>query len=169
MIRKRKYPYNREMENNSHWKGGIVVEPGGRVLIRRNKKYVYRYRLVMEEYLQRPLLKKEIVHHINGIINDDRIENLKIMSQSDHAEWHGYNTSDEINKRKGRTGVENGFYGKHHSAKTLLLLSKLAKKRTPSRLNTILTEETKKKISETLKSYNALKRQELKELLSEQK
>jgi hypothetical protein len=38
--------------------------------------------------LGRHLQPDEIVHHINGIVNDDRPENLAVMTQSEHAKLH---------------------------------------------------------------------------------
>ena len=118
---------DRSMEKNSNWKGGIITEPSGRVLIRVNGKYVPRYRLVMEKHLGRKLKKGEIIHHINGVVNDDEIENLQLMTQSEHARFHGLNTSDEINKKKGRSGEENGMFGKHHKKETIELFKQIAK------------------------------------------
>jgi len=51
-------------------------------------KYVLRYRLVVDKNLGRFLHPSEQVHHINGNPTDDRIENLQVMSRSEHARLH---------------------------------------------------------------------------------
>lgn len=52
------------------------------------KKYVYRYRLVMEKHLKRYLNPDEHVHHINDDPMDDRIENLEVMKIGSHVSLH---------------------------------------------------------------------------------
>lgn len=82
--------------NNPKWRGGTIQDGHGRTLIYSpdhpnpsfGKAHVYRYRLVMEAHLGRYLLPSEIVHHKNGDHSDDRLENLEVMTQAQHAGKH---------------------------------------------------------------------------------
>lgn len=48
-----------------------------------------RHRLLMQEAIGRPLGRFELVHHVNGDKNDNRLENLKLVSPKQHAIEHG--------------------------------------------------------------------------------
>ncbi len=60
--------------------------------------YVMEHILVMENHIGRHLHDDEVVHHINHIRNDNRIENLKLMTFKEHASLH---MKERWNKKKG--------------------------------------------------------------------
>ena len=93
--------------NNSYWKGGIVNDDAGYVLVKqdghpRAKKhggYVREHILVAERIIGRHLEPDEVVHHINGIKNDNRPENLMVMTKSEHISYHRKKQKLEGEKR----------------------------------------------------------------------
>ena len=50
--------------------------------------YVMEHILVAEEMLGRSLADDECVHHINWIKDDNRPENLQVMTKSEHMSYH---------------------------------------------------------------------------------
>ena len=90
----RLHPLRLMGENHGRWKGGIGYSRGYRWLYYPNhpraiNNKVFEHIVIMEKKLGRFLNPDEIVHHINHNRCDNRIENLQLMTKSEHSILHG--------------------------------------------------------------------------------
>lgn len=93
--------------NNVRWNGGVQRSHGYRKILipehpyATKAGYVREHRLVVEAILGRHLLPEENIHHINGIKDDNRAENLYLCSSnSEHQK-----IEHRKNKRKMKSNL----------------------------------------------------------------
>lgn len=102
-----------------HYESKRSVNKNGYVLVRvppgdffepmaMGNKRIQEHRLVMAKHLGRLLQSWEIVHHINGIKDDNRIENLQLVGDMQHRQITVMeNRIKQLEKRIDKLTIEN--------------------------------------------------------------
>jgi hypothetical protein len=94
--------------NSSSWKGGRIRRSSGYIHLRLPDRpdavngYVPEHRVVWEQANGRLLLPTEDVHHVNGVKDDNRPENLVALTRREHLRSHGHNTPGAHTSREQR-------------------------------------------------------------------
>ena len=148
--------------DSSHWKGGKIKSHG--YILKwdsESSSYKREHRLIMEKHIGRKLKDNEDIHHLNGVKDDNRIENLMILTKSKHTELHEKNGRNHTRKNMRRcvypdchenTSGRYGLCCKHYKAQWQRvrngIVNNLLDFSIPDRRH---TEATKKMLSEYAK------------------
>ncbi len=101
-----------------HWRGYITILVGPDHNLANSYGYALLHRVMMQEFIGRPLLKSELVHHRNGCITDNRISNLKITNRKEHMVLHNAIRP----KRKYKKYEKNGLRRKRRKGESNYLI-----------------------------------------------
>ena len=80
---KTEYGGHKKLRNDGYVSVYVPGHPGAN-----REGYMMEHHLVMEKHLGRHLAPGEVVHHINKVKSDNRIENLQVMTASEHMRLH---------------------------------------------------------------------------------
>jgi hypothetical protein len=96
--------HHQKGKNHHNWKGGKKYNDRGYILIWKpdhpyaeKNGYVFEHRSIMEIHLGRYLDPEEVVHHINGIKSDNRLENLMLFES--HSKHMAYELTIDMSNR----------------------------------------------------------------------
>ena len=120
-----KKPHQISGANGPAWKGGkykflryvLVYSPNHPRILNQKRPYVFEHILVAEKMIGRFLQQNEIVHHLNEIRDDNRPENLQVMTRREHFFHHNptqFRTRESMLKNR-KCSLRN--CGKKHWAK----------------------------------------------------
>jgi len=137
-----------------------------RLMVSGNKTTTTVARSLIEDTLGRPLLKSEVVHHIDGDTCNDKLENLMVMSRSAHMSHHkkGSSHTEETKKKISNSCKGQVRHTQKHSpeSKWQMSVAKRNKESQRTMLGKHHSEETRIKISESQK-ISWQRRREVKE------
>lgn len=94
-------------KKNARWNGGRHIHNGYIEVYapdhpNKNKRNcVYEHQLVMEKHIGRYLEKGEVVHHKDLCKTNNSIENLQLMTNSEHTRLHGLMGTTRRNRKNG--------------------------------------------------------------------
>jgi len=75
-------------DKNHNWKGGEYLRRGYVIETHSQGKKKEQHILIIERKIGRKLKKNEVVHHINGKTDDNRLSNLLLMTRGQHTALH---------------------------------------------------------------------------------
>ena len=101
---------NQRGKRNPFWKGGkhidscgyilCTVQPSHRFFCMANRANgISEHRLVMAEHLGRPLSRKEHCHHIDGNRLNNHIDNLALMTSSNHSRFENLLNHGKVERK----------------------------------------------------------------------
>jgi len=112
---------SKECHNVAQNKGRVIIHDGGYILMKdksyKQVGYYYLHRRIAESIMGRHLHKDEVVHHVDGNAQNNDINNIMILSRSEHMRLHCL-------ERAKKSGIDDPInYRRCHYCKVIKLNS----------------------------------------------
>lgn len=122
------------------------IHQGVRVVIYKGREML-EHRLIMEQYLGRPLTRYDAVHHINKNRLDNRLENLQLMTISQHSTLHNTgkkHPASEQTRQRISQGLKKAYASEEARKRKSIAMTKIW-----------ASEEHRQRVSKTMKRIRA--------------
>lgn len=151
---------NAKKAKEVNYKGWYQKKKGGHIFLTfKDGTSIQEHRYIMEQQLGRKLRENEVVHHKNGIPFDNRLENLEVLTNTEHTRLHhvGSKRNEKTRKKISEKTRERFKNKKNHPSYRNInkekMMNLIEKHKSPIKVSNLLGV-SRKTVYNKIKEFN---------------